>query len=417
MAEISLEERRRKAAELVAEIASLKTSLDSILKDANSVLDGIKTNDKVYKSLVEKLDTINKEIISAITGFKKDKNKIIKLLNEAEKFHKDKYAPLAAKYATKKKELSQDVNSADRERKKFEKLKAECASKYNEIVNLGKNYKAKTLELNKIDTAIRNLYRSAEQNKGKIDNLYEIISATHKEILTHNGNIKLLEKECGDLTKNIQKYAHESNSNNQKIAELRHVSETTLTEIQKIYEIASETGLSGEFEKRRNSLNQEIKKWEKLIFRTSISLFIGIIGLFIFQLGMNKWELNATFDLNFYVRFLIFSPIVYYLYFISIQYSKAKQLHDKYAFKTTLSMTIKSHIELLTQQGYFKDEEHINQILEFVLDGFRNIYCEPNNASDNYKMSIKLANFEIDLQKKIIDKLSELAPKKSSWLS
>lgn len=414
MTAISLEERRRKAAELVAEIVTLKNSLDSILNDAYSFLDGIKTNDKVYKSLVDKLDAINKETIIAITGFKKDKNKIIKLLNEAEKFYKNKYTPLAAKYATKKKELAADVISADKERKKFEKLKSDCLSQYNEIVTLGKNYKARTVELNKIDNTIRNLHRLAEQNKGKIDSLYEIISAAHKEILTRNSNIKQLEAECVALTNNIRKYAQETNTNTQKITELCNVSETTLAEIQKIYEIASETGLSGEFEKRRNKLNEEIKKWEKSIFMTSISLFIGIIGLFIFQLRMNKWELNATFDLNFYVRFLIFSPIVYYLYFISVQYSKAKQLHDKYAFKTTLSMTIKSHIELLTQQGYFKDEEHINQILEFVLDGFRNIYCEPNSGSDDYKMSIKLANFEIDLQKKIIDKLYALAPKKGS---
>jgi len=54
-----------------------------------------------------------------------------------------------------------------------------------------------------------------------------------------------------------------------------------------------------------------------------------------------------------------------------------------------------------------------NQILEFVLDGFRNIYCEPSSSSDDYKMRVKLANVEIELQKKIIDKLAELAPKKS----
>ncbi|WP_304953783.1 hypothetical protein [uncultured Alistipes sp.] len=413
MATISLEERRQKAVELVAEITVLKNSLNSIFKETNSLFSGIKSNDKIYKSLVEKLDIINKETATAIAGFKGDKNKIIKLLNEAEKFYKDKYAPLAAKYAIKKKEFVADTISADKERKKFEKLKRDCMSQYNEIVLLGKNYKARIIELKKIENAMQNLHRAAEQNKGKIDKLQEAVTLAQKEATISNNNIKVLERECISLTKNIRAYAHESDVNNQKIVKLHRDSETKLAEIKRIYEIASETGLGGEFEKRRNSLNAEIKKWEIYILATSILLFVGIIGLFIFQLGINRWVLNATFDLNFYVRFLIFSPVVYYLYFISIQYSKAKQLHDKYAFKVTLSMTIKSHIELLTQQGYFKEEKHLDQILGFVLDGFRNIYCEPNNSSDDYKMRIKLADVEIELQKKIIDKLAELAPKKS----
>lgn len=412
MATISLEERRRKAAGLVAEITTLKNSLDTIFEDANSLLDGIKSNDKAYKSLVEKLNTINKETATAIAGFKGDKNKIIRLLNEAERFYKDKYAPLAAKYAAKKREFAADAIGADREWKKFEKLKTDCSSQYNEIVMLGKNYKARIVELKRIENAIQNLHRVAEQNKGKIDKLQDAVTVTHKEVAASNANIKHLERECAFLAKNIRRYAYESDTNNQKIIKLYHNSEAKLAEIQRIYEIASETGLGGEFEKRRNSLNGEIKKWEKYILITSIVLFVGIIGLFIFQLGINGWMLNATFDLNFYVRFLIFSPVVYYLYFISVQYNKAKQLHDKYAFKVTLSMTIKSHIELLTQQGYFKDEKHLDQILEFVLDGFRNIYCEPNNSSDDYKMRIKLADVEIEMQKKIIDKLAALTPKK-----
>ena len=271
-------------------------------KETNSLFSGIKSNDKIYKSLVEKLDIINKETAIAIAGFKGDKNKIIKLLNEAEKFYKDKYSPLAAKYAIKKKEFVADTISADKERKKFEKLKRDCMSQYNEIVLLGKNYKARIIELKKIENAMQNLHRAAEQNKGKIDKLQEAVTLAQKEATISNSNIKVLERECISLTKNIRAYARESDVNNQKIVKLHRDSETKLAEIQRIYEIASETGLGGEFEKRRNSLNAEIKKWEIYILATSILLFVGIIGLFIFQLGINQWVLNATFDLNFYVR-------------------------------------------------------------------------------------------------------------------
>ena len=41
------------------------------------------------------------------------------------------------------------------------------------------------------------------------------------------------------------------------------------------------------------------------------------------------------------------------------------------------------------------------------MKGFGKIYNEPY-ADDSYKMKVKIANFEIDLQKKLIEKLSEI---------
>ncbi|NCE72384.1 hypothetical protein [Odoribacter sp. Z80] len=407
MSTISLEERREQASQLVEEIRSIKDSLTSILHETDTLFKNIKSNDKGYKALIEKLNDINERTRIAITAFKKDQSQITRYFKEADKFYQDKYLPLTEKYAITKKEFTTNANNAEKDAKKFKELKAECTSKYEEIIVLGKNYKAKITELKKIEAAIQKLHKASEQNKGKIDDLYRVITEVHKDILLKCENIKELHSECDNLTKDIQKYRQESDSNNQKIHKLHETSKVTLSEIQKIYEIASETGLSGEFEKRRDTLKKEIDKWGKYIFLTSILLFGGILALFVFQLGLNCWKLDDTFDLNFYIRFLIFSPVVYYLYFISVQYSQAKELHDKYAFKTTLSMTIKSHIELLTQQGYFNEKEHVDKVLKFILDGFRNIYSEPNKNSENYKMKVKLANIEIELQKKIIAQLSK----------
>ena len=174
------------------------------------------------------------------------------------------------------------------------------------IVNLGKNYKDKTGQLKKIEATIKNLHQASEQNKSKIDDLYQIVSSAHKEILIRNANIKQLEVECNRLTKDIQKYERESSANNRKITELHSASEAKLADIQRIYEIASETGLSGEFEKRRNTLNLEITKWEKYIFWTSILLFLGIIfrnfGFLYFRFVFSRPSLwNLLISSNFFL--------------------------------------------------------------------------------------------------------------------
>lgn len=407
MATLTLEERRKQATQLINEIIKQKDSLETLLKDANGLFTQIVKKDQSYKQLNQKLQAIQEETQTAIRQFGLDKSKMLKLLAEAEKFYQYKYLPLLSKINDKTSGFSAQIQIVKKEYKEFLAIKENCNKKYVEIIELGRNYKIKTTELGKIETSIRKLYSSAEQNKYKIDKLHEASDVAHKEIIQWNKNILQLAKESEHFHEQITQYEKESHSNHEKIIQLYDNSQKKLEEIQNIYEIAHATGLSGEFEKRRNSLNDEISKWEKYITITSIGLFCGIIALFTCQLWMNNWELNDTFDLNFYIRFLIFSPIVYYLYFVSIQYNKAKRLYDKYAFKTTLSMSIRSHIELLTKQGYFADEEHINRILDFVLDGFRNIYNEPNNI-DDYKMKIKLANIEIDMQKKMIDKLSSV---------
>ena len=101
--------------------------------------------------------------------------------------------------------------------------------------------------------------------------------------------------------------------------------------------------------------------------------------------------------------FLILSPIVYYLVFSSTQYNKVKRLHDKYNFKTTLAMTIKSHIELLTQVEIFQSPERLDKILDFIIEGFNKIYNEPY-TNDDFKMKVELANIKLDLQKNLLEK-------------
>ena len=203
MSTISLEERREQASQLVEEIRSIKDSLTSILHETDTLFKNIKSNDKGYKALIEKLNDINERTRIAITAFKKDQSQITRYFKEADKFYQDKYLPLTEKYAITKKEFTTNANNAEKDAKKFKELKAECTSKYEEIIVLGKNYKAKITELKKIEAAIQKLHKASEQNKGKIDDLYRVITEVHKDILLKCENIKELHSECDNITKDI----------------------------------------------------------------------------------------------------------------------------------------------------------------------------------------------------------------------
>ena len=70
-------------------------------------------------------------------------------------------------------------------------------------------------------------------------------------------------------------------------------------------------------------------------------------------------------------------------------------------------MSIKSHIELLTQNEKFQEKESMDKLLDFIINAFNKIYQEPYD-DDDYKMKIKLSNIELDLQKKFFEKIDDI---------
>jgi hypothetical protein len=398
---------KEKAVQILSKMNSQLNSLNEILKNANSLFKDIDKQDKNYRKLNDTLQTINDTTKKAISIFNANKKKIATKLSEAENFYDKKYIPLINKINHPQSGLSARLKETEKDYISYKKIRADCEVKCKEIATLVKDCETKSKELAKIEAVIKAFYKSSEASSKKIKDLEIEAKVTHSKIKQIHQELLSLEINSKKSGVNITGYEKHSKDLNQKIIDYHKVSQEKLEDIQKVYEIAHETGLSGEFEKRRNDLYKEINNWKWWIFGASLLLLVGIIILFIWQYQANGNKFDEIFDFNFYVRFLIFSPIVYYLYFVSSQYNKAKKLHDKYAFKTTLSMTIKSHIELLTRNDYFNKAKENDKILDFILDGFRIIYNEPY-VFDNYKMKIKLANFEIDLQRKMIDKLSEI---------
>lgn len=264
-------------------------------------------------------------------------------------------------------------------------------------------------ELTTIDNSIRKFLQNSTDKNTKINELYAHISQLDGQIIKTNKNIDKLFEQSQKNEKSISELLNKSNEELEKIKGIKSSSQELLKDIQNIYEIAAETGLSGEFDKRRSHLKLLLKKWENRIFWVTLFLFVFIVMVFVGQLWLYNWDLkDNTFNINFYIRFLIASPIVYYIYFCSMQYSQTRKLHDKYSFKTTLAMSIKHHIQLLTEHEKFDKDERINKILDFVIEGFQKIYTEPH-SSDESKFSLKLLNMEMDIEKRIMDTISKTA--------
>ncbi|QGY44710.1 hypothetical protein GM418_13850 [Maribellus comscasis] len=402
----TLKSKRELANRLVQEIIEIKENVESIKIDAEKTYSHIDLKDTEFKKLINSLNRINSTTEEAISNFRKERDRIKTLLTQANNFYDKKFLPLSEKIENKETGFRAKITSSNRELRELEKIKSDCSKQYDEIKKFVSEYKIKSRELSNINSHIRRLSETSEKNKNKTDSLLLKIQKADKEIQDFLTKNKSRNTETLSLEKNIKTRDETSKKLLAEIERLFNESNTKREEIQDVYEIAHETGLSGEFGNRRNNLKDSFKNWEKRILITSIILLVCLIGLFICQLVLYGWDIkDNNFDYNFYVRFLILSPIVYYLVFCSTQYSKVKKLHDKYSFKTTLAMTIKSHIELLTQIEEFQSPERTDKILDFIIEGFNKIYNEPY-ANDDFKMKVELANIKLDLQKNLLEKLN-----------
>ncbi|MCK4662800.1 MAG: hypothetical protein KAT68_08045 [Bacteroidales bacterium] len=403
----TLQAKREKANKIVSEILRQSKVIEDNVVKSKELVKSIVINTNDSKKLKSSLNRINSTTNDAILKFREERDLVSKLLTQVNNFYTKKYLPLSNKIEDKEIGFKAKIIATNRAKNEILKLKQLSIEQYSEVKNYANELKKKNRELIFIDNAIRKLLQDTTTKNQKVNELSKSIIAFENQIKKAHYGIDKLFISGQEKVKKISNLLAESNNELKLTQKIKEDGSALLKEIQDIYEIAAETGLSGEFDKRRRHLKELLSKWEKRIFITTLVLLGIIILMFVGQLWLYEWDLtNHTFDINFYIRFLIASPVVYYLYFCSIQYSQTKKLHDKYSFKTTLAMSIKHHIQLLTQHEKFDKDDRINKILDFVLDGFQRIYTEPH-TDDDYKLKLKLVNMEMDIEKKIMDAISK----------
>lgn len=397
----TLASRKKQAEKLVSEIETELQAIGTFKNSAKNLISEISTDNKNYKKIVSSLNRINSNVQNSVDRFNNEKIKITQLLNQAEKFYNKQYIPLKQKIENSETGFKAKINEHNVLSKKLKSIENECNKKYSEVKTIITDLKKTVRELRTIDTSIRNLHTTISKNKiASETKLTEIIKLEKNSNLL-NSKIVQLEKKSTTLFESIKTSEKKSLEKLDVIKTNLSTSDDTLKRIQEIYDIAAETGRSGEFENRRNKLKSEVGKWETRVLIASAALLISVIGLFILQLWLLNWKITDL-KINFYLRFILLSPVIYYLIFCANQHSKTQKLYDKYSFKTTLAMSIKHHIELLIKQDLFIQKGQIEKVLDFVLEAFNKIYNEPY-SDDDYKMKVKLANIELELEKKMIE--------------
>lgn len=373
-----LKERRKEAAILVGQIES---ELTQVKKSVAKSLEELSNATKVktdFQKLMPQINRLMGNVNTALDKTKSDRDRLSKLLTSVNSFYNKKYTPLVEKINDPETGLNARLKQGNQLEKDLEKVKLNNEKQLNLIKQLASEFKKKLDELKIIESTLRRVNSKIldhektitqkrtkiEEDALKVEAATNNILSSEKVILERELKIKELHKNSENAYDDIVIWHSEANK--------------TLEKIQKIYEIAAGSGLGGEFDKRRKSLEKDLEKWSKYLLINTIGLFVVIISLFILQLIPVEWDMaKLKFDANFYIRFLITSPFIFYIIFVTTQYNRTKEILEKYSFKTALALSIEAHINLLTGITDFQEKERLDKIEDFILDGFNKIYDAP----------------------------------------
>ncbi len=402
--EKTLGERRKEASLKIKEIDAELLKAQSVVKSCISELGEVTKSKNDFKKLLPQINRLTTSVNTALTKIRSDRDRMSKLLTTVNNFYDKKYTPLQAKINDPETGLNARIKEGNALSKEIEKVRLNNEKQLNLISDLASDFRKKLGDLKNIETSIRKIHSKVLDNEKTVTEKRVKIEEDALKVEASTNNILDSEKVIIATETKIEKLHKDSESAYGQIKLWHSEADQTLEKIRGIYEVAARTGLGGEFDQRRKQLGLDLKRWRDHLFYTTIGLFTVIIGLFILQLIPVGWDMTKLkFDGNFYVRFLITSPFIFYLFFVTSQFNRTKAILEKYSFKTALALSIEAHINLLTSVSDFQEKDRLDKITDFILDGFNKIYDAPYEKVTSRKSEKSTVNEVLDLIKKELE--------------
>jgi uncharacterized coiled-coil DUF342 family protein len=200
---------------------------------------------------------------------------------------------------------------------------------------------------------------------------------------------------------NSRTFLSEIEQNKKKTDELKDAiqsnfqhTESKKTQIENATGLIIDASFAQTFKIRQKEIEDGLYSWHswKNIFLMSVFILIILVILpFIKVLNFGQLTWYELF-LN---RVFYTSPVLFLIAYSAIQYSKERDLAEKYAFKATSSAAIRSHVDYLAEK--FSSDSSEQVVLEFAKETFSIIYKEPYATHDNLEERIEKLEGDADI--------------------
>jgi chromosome segregation ATPase len=179
----------------------------------------------------------------------------------------------------------------------------------------------------------------------------------------------------------IKKLIADSSANNKAFLENGQADHAKLkTELEdlenqirdKIYQATGYT-LFGAFQSRQNAVAKAKQNWA---IATLACVFMALlVGIYIVHAIHSVQDVRFEF----FAKLSLSLPIIYAIGFCSIQYSKERRLEEEYAFKSSVSVSLKPYQELVAELVTKTDEAELAKYTAFVIASVQNVFSSPTD--------------------------------------
>ncbi len=369
--EIGLSANLENSAKTKKDIDSIKTSSDEQLTTIKTALASVQENIRLMNEEYNNFELIKEKINNPESGF-------LNLFSVIEKTKKD---------------IDSIKTSSDEQ---LTTIKTALASVQENIRLMNEEYNNFELikeKINNPESGFLKFYSDSEKT-------VQDISAIKTQSDTIFAQISKLRDESNKYTEEIVVLKSSSEKNTAAIEEYEKQGKIFKEKIEKIYKIATDSTLANSFDERKESLKKSTGKWLYALVTATIILAAIVILIFVFKKTDNV-------DAYTWYRLTMTSPLIFFISFATIQYSKERLLLEKYAFKSVTALSLEGYTTLLINTfGKGKNtDDNEKEILKFVLNSMSTIYQEPHETPKDSKLSLeidgKFASFKGDFAKSI----------------
>lgn len=225
-----------------------------------------------------------------------------------------------------------------------------------------------------------------------------------QEIETLVSEIEILKQEIFEQKKNSEETKQIIDKTKEKTDEIQTLS------LQQLGKISNEK-LSNSFDKVKNDLKEDNKKWFSWVLKTSVTLLIAVVGIVIWQTIHG----DTIFEISFLVKLALTSPIIYFDFFVSREYSRSKRLIEEYEFKSSIARSLEAYKEIIENLFVDKEGDEFKKKLDFILESIGQLYSSPmrnikENNSNEEKIDKRLMPILSDI-KDIVSDITGVVPK------
>lgn len=223
-----------------------------------------------------------------------------------------------------------------------------------------------------------------EGRRTRADNLIEQAEISQRKAEELTAKIEAKQKEFDDLFERLD-------SNKNTAEEVLESAKLTSEEIDKlerrIEELAEETrrtlgsavsgSLSASFARRARFIG--VSRWVWLVILTLAAVGAPFLAVYVFRNVNTEGIVGPSVLAGNIFKLATLSPLIFFISYASIQYSRERDLQERYAFKASIAQSLPAYTKLMKDEFFGDDQPNTRKddLIDFAFESVRKIYKEP----------------------------------------